>query len=128
MKMGICSHRETIVMKLKDLVETKNVDKELIKHYTFILNHFDEVIAGHDKDIMVIEAKKAEILKQFIEAPQKLVELTKHLDQMTTKIKEIKNGRGAVKRFKSLRERLASLKAELDAEGIDVEELLKQTI
>jgi len=126
--MGICSHRETIVMKLKDLVETKNVDKELIKHYTFILNHFDEVIAGHDKDIMVIEAKKAEILKQFIEAPQKLVELTKHLDQMTTKIKEIKNGRGAVKRFKSLRERLASLKAELDAEGIDVEELLKQTI
>jgi len=126
--MKLCSHRQTIAMKLKDLVETKNVDKKLIQHYTFILNHFDEVIASHDRDIMVIEEKKAEILKQFIEAPQKLVELNKHLEQMTIKIKRVKNGRGAVQRFKNLRERLASLKEELDAEGINVEELLKQTI
>ena len=131
MKMSIGSFKQTNQEKIKSLIETRKIDESLIKHYTFILNHFDEIIATHDKDIVVIEAKKAEILKQFIEAPEKLIQLNAHLAEIQKRIKDTKdittNRTQKINRIKSLRERLAVLKEECEAEGINVEAVLNNS-
>lgn len=124
--MRICSHKETIKDRLKDVIETRKINVSLIKHYTHVLNHFDEIIAVHDADIAIIDAKKEEVLKQFIAAPEKLIALAAHLEVLRTKTNEIKSGAGKAKQVKNLRQRLADLEAECKADGIDIDELLKQ--
>ena len=128
-KLKCCAHHQTIKDKIKDLVETRKVDESLIKHYTFILKHYDEIIAAHDKEIAKSDEAKAEILKQFVEAPEKLIQLSTHLAEMTKKIgdtKDVATGRKQkIKRIKSLRERLAVLQQECEAEGIDIEQAVK---
>lgn len=128
-KLNLCSHRQTIKDKIKDLVDTRKCSEALIKHYTFILEHFDDIIATHDKDIAVIEEKKAEIYKQLIEAPERLMQLNRHLAEMTKKIGDVKDTatgkKQKIKRVKSLRERLAVIQQECEAEGIDVEQAIK---
>lgn len=129
-KLRICSHHQTIKDKIKDLVETRKVDESLIKHYIFILEHFDEIVAAHDKEIAKIDGAKAEILKQFIEAPEQLIQLNIHLAEMTKKIGDTKDAHSGknqrIKRVKSLRERLAILQQECETEGIDVEQVLSE--
>ena len=41
--MRICSYKQTKLDKLNSLVEGRKINEALIKHYNFILNHFDEV-------------------------------------------------------------------------------------
>ena len=128
-KLIICSYHQTVKDKIKDLIETRKIDESLIKHYIFILEHFDEIIAKHDKDIAEIEAVKAEILKQFVLAPENLIQLGLHLAEMTKKIGDVKDAatgkKQKINRVKSLRERLANLQAECEAENIDIEQAIK---
>lgn len=128
-KLRLCANHQTIKDKIRDLIETRKIDESLIKHYIFILEHYDEIIAKHDTEIAVIDESKAEIIKQFIEAPEKLILLGTHLDEMTKKIGDIKDvasgKKQKIKRVKSLRERLATLQQECEAEGIDIEQTVK---
>lgn len=129
-KLRCCSHHQTIKDKIKDLVETRKVDETLIKHYTFILEHFEDIISRHDAEIVKVETEKAEILKQFIEAPEKLIQLNIHLAEMTKRIGDIKDAASGKKqkinRVKSLRERLAILEQECKAEGIDIDNIVNE--
>lgn len=125
-KLRICSYHQTIKDKIKGLIETRKIDESLIKHYIFILEHFDDIIAEHDKEIAKIDEAKAEILKQFIEAPEQLIQLNKHLAEMVKKIVDTKDAatgkKQKVKRLKSLRERLAVMQQEFEADGIDIDQ------
>ncbi len=130
----MCSYHQTIKDKIKDLVETRKVDESLIKHYIFILEHFDDIITKHDIEIAKIDEQKAEIIKQFIEAPELLINLNKHLAEMTKRIGDVKDAASGkkqkIKRLNSLRERYAKLeellKQQCEAEGTDAEEMINE--
>lgn len=125
----LTSFKQSFKDKLKSLAEDVKIGESLINHYTFILEHFDEVIASHDAEIAVIDAKKEEVLQQFIAAPQELVTLAQHITKLKQKAKSIKDARsnktGKIKRIKSLRERLAALQQECETEGIDIEQAIR---
>jgi predicted RNase H-like nuclease (RuvC/YqgF family) len=125
--MAIGSYRPTKADKLADLKETCKVDAALIKHYEFILNHFNEIIAVHDEEIAKIEEKKEAVLAQFIEAPEKLIALNKHLDELKTRINDIKDTtdvkKQKVRKLKNLKAQVAELEKELSGGNISLEEL-----
>lgn len=121
----LTSHRQTTKDKLKSLAEDVKIGESLINHYTFILEHFDEVIASHDTEIAIIEAKKEEILKQFIAAPQELVTLAQHITKLQEKIINVKGIKQKTERTKNLRERLAALEQVCKAKGINIEQAIR---
>ena len=120
---GLANYKITTKRRLKSIAESKKVDEVLLKHYTFILEHFDEMVAKHDQEIFKIEEEKAELFKQFVEAPQLLKELAQHLDELTKTKKNVTGQDSKVKKFKDLRERLEKLTAEMKDEGIDINEV-----
>ena len=122
---GITTYRITTRERLKSIAESKKANEVLIKHYTFILEHFDDIIAVHDKEIAEIADVKAEILKQFIEAPQQLKELNQHLSTLKNSRQNITDRDSKVKRVKHMRERLANLEQECRAAGVNINETLK---
>lgn len=118
--------------KLKDIRETQQIDEALIKHYIFIQEHWEELVAVHDKEIIELQTKKASILQELHDAPQKLIDLRLHLVEMRLKYKGLKDlttGKTQrIKKFKILREKFAALKAELEAEGIDIEQCQQEVL
>ncbi len=115
----------TIADKLKDLRETQAVNRALIKHYVWIQTDFKTIIQGYDKDIATIQAEKEQIIEDFRNAPAKIKSTQKHLDELITKHRDIKNTAGNVeqrkKRLAWLKERAAMLQQELEAEGVDID-------
>lgn len=129
-KLRCCSYHQTVKDKIRSLVETKKCDEILIKHCNFVLECSEKIISEHNKEIAKIEAKKAEVLKDFTEAPEKLIRLNAHLAEMVEKITGIKDAASGkkqkIKRVKSLRERLVALQEECEAEGIDVDSIINE--
>ena len=123
--MGCCTYKQTLQDKLKDIAETRKVTETLINHYTFILGNYDKIIAVHDKDIAIIEKAKAEVLKHFVEAPEKLKDLAKSLEGIQETRDVVIKKRQRIAQLKSLKERMANLRAECEADGIDVDKGLK---
>lgn len=125
---NICSWKQSTKDKLKDVAETLKIDRSLIRHYTFVTENFDELVAEQNKEIAKIEKKKAEILNEYNQAPIKIKELQTHLKLIQKKYGNIRdismNKKQKINRLKKLRERLAVLQEECEAEGIDVEEIL----
>lgn len=113
----------TNIDKLKDIKETQKCDEALIKHYTWIKFDFETIIRGYDNDIAVIQAEKDAVIKEHIEAPARILQYTKHLEEMKLKYKNLKDAAGNVeqrkKRLTWLKERAAVLQQELEDEGID---------
>ena len=120
---GLTTYRITTKIKLKSIAESKKANEVLIKHYTFILEHFDDIIAVHDKEIDKIEEVKAEIIKQFIEAPQQLKELNQHLAELSNSRQNVTDKDSKVKRVKNLRQRLADLLQQCKEDDIDLDEI-----
>jgi len=73
-------------------------------------------------DAAKIEEAKAEVLKQFIEAPILLKELANHIIELAKKKDVVTKKNQKIKQVKNLRQRLATLEAECKANGIDIKE------
>jgi len=110
--------------KLKDIKETQNVDRAIIKHYIWIQKDFRSIIQGYDDDIATIQAEKEKIIDDFHNAPARIKEAQKHLDEMITKYQTLRytatNVKQKKKRLAWLRERAAILQQELEDDGIDI--------
>lgn len=119
------SYRSTTKMRLKEIAEAKKINEVLVKHYTFILTHFEEVIAKHDDAIAEIEAEKEEVLSQFIKAPQLLKELAQGIAQLQQTKRDVTNRNTKVKKLRNLRERYEALKHQIIFDGINIEETEK---
>lgn len=109
--------------KLKDMLETQRMLIALIRHYTFVLENNDEIMATFDADIATIEGRKLIAKADFEKAPQELTDLNTQLLDLQTKhksLKDLTSGKTQrINKFRALRDRLRILKAELEAEGLD---------
>lgn len=127
MAKNICSYKQSAKDKLADLKETAIVDETLIKHYEFILANFEKMQAELDDEIQVIQQKKDALLNQFVEAPEKLVELKKHLEEINRKRTDVKDEASGktqkIAKLKILKAKLEKLTKEMEADGIDIEEM-----
>lgn len=122
---GLDTYKITLKERLKSIAETVKCDEVLLKHYTHIMEHFDAIIEKYDTEIAVIEEQKAEVLSQFIKAPELLKELAKHITEMAKKKQDIYANDKKVKRIKHLRDKLDLLEQTCRMEGINIEECLK---
>lgn len=123
---GLATYKIKMKERLRSIAESKKVDEVLLKHYTFILEHSDEIIAKHDEEIAKIDNEKAKVLKQFIEAPELLKELNRHLAELATTRKEVTNKDSKVKKVKKLRQQLIDLEKQLKDDGVDIDEAEKK--
>ena len=123
--LGTGTGMHTPEARLKDLLETQNMVKTLIRQYTYTLNNYDKIIAGFDAEIAVITDQRSTAIQDFKNAPAKLPALAvqlKELQSRYTDIKDTSSGKAdRIKRYKALRDRLARLEDELKAEGINVD-------
>ena len=124
--MKICNWQHTTKDRLNDIAEARKINEALVKHYNFILDNYDSIITIHDKDIAVIEIEKAEVLRQFIEAPEKLKELASSLVELQKTKDVVSNKRQKINQLKSLKERIAILRQECVDDGIDIEKILEE--
>lgn len=122
---GLDTYKITLKERLKSIAETVKCDEVLLKHYTHILEHFDSIIEKYDSEIAIIEEQKAEVLNNFVKAPELLKRLAQHITEMAKKKQDICTNDKKVKRIKHLRDKLDLLEQTCRMEGINIEECLK---
>ena len=122
---GLDTYRVTLKMRLKEIAEAKKINEALLKHYNFILDYFDAIIIKYDDAIIEIEEKKEAMLKQFMEAPELLKDLGKHIEELAKSKKSVCDNDKKVKKVRFLREKLDMLEQTCRQEGINIEECLK---
>lgn len=126
-KLNLCSFKQSAKQKLDDIKETIKVDVVLRKHYEFILANFEAMQAKLDDEIASIQLKKEQLLEQFIVAPERLVELAKHIAQLSNQGETIKDdvtGRKKTQaKYKNLKERLARMERQMTEDGINIDDV-----
>lgn len=101
--------------KLRDLNENRKIGECLIRHYSNILEHYDDIVTKLDEEIELILAKKEEVLLNFVAAPEELVKLKRHLEETIAKEKELKTGgKDKVKKIARMKTRITNLKQKLE--------------
>jgi len=123
-KLNICKFKQNAKQKLDDLNETIAVDETLQKHYEFLLANFEAMQEKLDIEIAVIQQQKDEMLEQYIAAPEKLVELAKHIAEISAKAgttnDAVTHRKQKESKAKRLREQLEKLEKEIADMNIDV--------
>lgn len=116
--------------KLMDLRETITIDKALIKRYKFVSDRQNQIriFAKYQDEIDCIEEKKAELLREIANAPQKLIDLRRHVKELQSRHKSLHDeSTGKTKRiakYKTLKARLEKLQAEMNMAEQQIDELI----